>query len=142
MKGLDTLIKLHKSTLDELRKRIGKLENQKQQLIELSKKLDDDLKNEIKMASERPEMSQFFAGFSKRIQDRKKSVAGEVKKLDQQIDKLTDAARVAFGEVKKFEIAKANIEKRKQKEIVRKETAALDEVAGNQHQRKKKEFTN
>jgi len=138
MKGIDTLIKLHKSTLDELRKRIGVLENQKQQLIELSKKLDDDLKNEMKIAAQRPEMGQFFAGFSKRIQERQKGIVGEVKKLDQQIVKLTDEAREAFGEVKKFEIAKANIEKRKQKEIARKETAALDEVASNQHQRKKK----
>jgi hypothetical protein len=39
MKGLDTLIKLHKRTLDELRRKIGALENQKQQLLDTSKKL-------------------------------------------------------------------------------------------------------
>jgi flagellar export protein FliJ len=138
MKGIDTLIKLHKRTLDELRRQIGALENQKQQFLSALKKLAEDLQNEMKMASEKPEMSQFFAGFSKRIQERQRLIAEEIKKLDKQIDKLTDDARAAFGEVKKFEIAKANAEKRKQKEIARKETIALDEIASQQDQRKKK----
>jgi hypothetical protein len=141
MKGLDTLIKLHKRTLDELRRQIGVLENQKQQLLDTSKKLAEDLIHEMRMASEKPEMAQFYTGFSKRIQERQKTIALEVRKLDQQIAKLTDEARIAFGEVKKYEIAKANAEKRKQKEIARKETIMLDEIAGNQDRRKKKETT-
>jgi flagellar export protein FliJ len=138
MKGLDTLIKLHKRTLDELRRQIGVLENQKQQLLNLSQKLSEELKEEIKIATGRLDMSQFFGGFAKRIQTRQQGIAEEIKTLDKKIETLTDSARVAFGEVKKYEIAKANAEKRKQKEIMRKETSALDEVAGNQHQRKKK----
>lgn len=141
MKGLDTLIKLHKRTLDELRRRIGALENQKQQLIDTSKKLDEELLKEIQMATQKLEMSGFFAGFSKRIQERQKTIAQEVRKLDQQIAKLTDEARIAFGEVKKYEIAKANAEKRKAKERERKETILLDEIAGNQDRRKKQETT-
>jgi hypothetical protein len=141
MKGLDTLIKLHKRTLDELRRQIVVLENQKQQLLDTSQKLHEELQYEMKMAAEKPEMSGFFAGFSKRIQERQKAITQEVKKLDMVIAKLTDEARIAFGEVKKYEIAKANAEKRRQKEIARKETMVLDEIAGNQDRRKKKETT-
>lgn len=138
MKGIDTLIKLHKRTLDELRRRIVGLETQKQQLLDTSKKLDEELRYEMEMATQKLEMSGFFAGFSKRIQERQKSIAQEVKKLDKQIAKLTDEARLAFGEVKKYEIVKANAEKRAAKERERKETIALDEIAGNQDRRKKK----
>lgn len=141
MKGLDTLIKLHKRELDELRRKIGALENQKQQLLDTSKKLNDELQNEMKIAAQKPEMGGFFAGFSKRIQERQKVLAQEVRKLDQQIAKLTDEARIAFGEVKKYEIAKANAEKRAAKERARKETIELDEIASNQDRRKKKETT-
>ncbi len=141
MKGLDTLIKLHKRELDELRRKIGALENQKQQLLDTSKKLNDELQNEMKIAAQKPEMGGFFAGFSKRIQERQKVLAQEVRKLDQQIAKLTDEARIAFGEVKKYEIAKANAEKRAAKERARKETIELDEIAGNQDRRRKKETT-
>jgi flagellar FliJ protein len=136
MKGLDTLIKLHQRTLDELRRQIALLENQKQQLLELSKKLSAELKNEVAVANTQSELSQFFGGFAKRIQTRQQGIAEEVKSLDKKISVLTDSARVAFGEVKKYEIAKANAEKRKAKEVARKETAALDEIAGNQHRRK------
>jgi flagellar export protein FliJ len=141
VKGLDTLIKLHKRELDELRRKIGALENQKQQLLDTSKKLNDELQNEMKIAAQKPEMGGFFAGFSKRIQERQKVLAQEVRKLDQQIAKLTDEARIAFGEVKKYEIAKANAEKRAAKERARKETIELDEIASNQDRRKKKETT-
>lgn len=136
MKGIDTLIKLHKRTLDELRRQIVAVESQKQQLLNLSKKLSDELADEIRVATGRLDMSQFFGGFAKRIQTRQHNIAAEVKALDKQIDTLTDSARVAFGEVKKYEIAKANAEKRKAKEAARKETAELDEIAGNQHRRK------
>jgi flagellar protein FliJ len=138
MKGIDTLIKLHKRTLDELRKQIGALENQKQKLIQLSKKLDDDLRSEMKVAAETPEMGRFYTGFSKRIQERQKEIGAEVRKIDNAISALTDEAREAFGEVKKFEIVRANAEKRGQKEAARKETIALDEIAGVQDRRKKK----
>lgn len=138
MKGLDTLIKLHKRTLDELRRQIGSVENQKQQLIHLSRKLDEDLKQEMEMASQRADVSQFFGGFAKRIQKRQREIAQEIKTLDKKLDALTEAARVAFSEVKKFEIAKEKSVTRAKKEAARKEGSELDEIAGQQDSRKKK----
>ena len=138
MKGIDTLIKLHKRELDELRRRIGVFENQKQQLVNLSHKLAEELKKEIEEAGKRPEMGQFFGGFAKRIKTRQENIATEIAALDKKIDALTDEAREAFGELKKFELAKANAEKRAAKEAMRKETIALDEIASVQDRRKKK----
>src|SRR5574337_47828 len=104
MKKYDTLIKLHKRTLDELRRRMGSLENQKSQLLQLAARLREDLQREMTMAGERPEMSMFFGDFAKRIQVRQEEIGNEVLLLDQQMDKLRDEIATVFADVKKFEI--------------------------------------
>lgn len=139
MKGLDTLIKLHKRALDELRRAIGVLENQKLQLQNLSRRLADELRKEMEEAGKQPEMGQFFGGFAKRIKTRQEHIAAEIKTLDKKIDTLTDEARAAYGELKKYEVAKANAKRRAEKEALRKETIQLDEIAGQQDRRKKRQ---
>lgn len=138
MKGLDTLIKLHRRTLDELRKQIAVLENQKAQLIAASQKLDQELKDEMQAAGKQPELSGFFGGFAKRIRLRQQKIAQEIKELDKKLATLADAAQAAFGEVKKFEIARERKQRRALKEAERKDTIRLDEIAGVQDRRKKK----
>ena len=139
MKGLTTLIKLHKRTLDELRRKMVSLENQKTQLLQAIASLRSELAHEMKLAGVKPEMAQYFGGFAKRVQKRQDEITAEIRKLDQQIVKLADEIAVAYGEVKKFEIALENAKKRAEEEERRKETILLDEVAGNQHRRQKDE---
>ncbi len=136
MKGITTLIKLHKRALDGLRRKMASLENQKARLLQASKKLDDELQQEIAAASRQPEMSGFFGGFAKRIRNRQDDIAREIKKLDAAMTKLQEEIAEAFRELKKFEIAQENAKKRAQEEEKRKETILLDEVAGQQHRRK------
>ncbi len=137
MKGIDTLIKLHKRTLDELRRALVAIENQKVQLQELSAKLTADLKRELQLASTQPEMARFYGGFSKRIQERQDDIAAEIRKLDKTRDEVNDKIMEAFTELKKFEIAKENSRQRVLEETRRKEGIAMDEIASQQHHRKK-----
>lgn len=139
MKGLSTLIKLHKRKLDDLRRKMGALENQKAQLLALSARLQKELEHEIELAGLQPEMGSFFGGFAKRIQRRQEAIAEEVKSLDKQMDKLRDEIAAEFSEQKKFEIAKDNALKREEAEQNRKDTIVLDEIAQQQHRRKHKE---
>jgi len=136
MKGLNTLIKLHKRSLDELRRQMVALENQKAQLLSLSAKLKDELAAEIVTASRNPEMGNFFGNFSKRIEKRQLEIAKEVAALDKQMKDLDVQIVAAFAELKKFEIALDNAKKRKQAEADRRETGEMDEIAGQQHRRK------
>lgn len=137
MKGLATLIKLKKRALDELRRQMVALENQKQQFIELSEHLEKELKREILLLKTAPEMSVYFGNFSKRMKQRQETVTQEIKKLDKRIQKLSEEISEAFSELKKFEIAKENAEKRAAKEWQRKEMIRLDEVAIQQDRQKK-----
>ena len=139
MKGLNTLIKLAKRTLDELRRKMVAFESQKAQLQQLSARLQQELEHEIEMASKQPEMGSFFGGFSKRIQKRQEEIAAEVKKIDNEINALRDKITEAFGEQKKYEIALENSKARAKEAQNRKDTLMLDEIASQQHQRKEKE---
>lgn len=139
MKGLATLIKLHKRNLDELRRKMVSLENQKVQLRLLSAKLNEELKEEIRLASQRPEMGNFFGDFAKRIKTRQEDIAAEIKALDKQMEKLQDEIAAEFAEVKKFEIAQENERLRARAKEARKETIVLDEIASQQHRRKEEE---
>ena len=139
MKGLATLIKLHKRMVDDLRRKMGLLESQKSQLQQASAKLQEELQREIALAAKQPEMAGFFGGFAKRIQNRQKDIAGEIKKLDADMAKLQVEITEAFGELKKYEIARDNAKAREKEEENRKETIALDDIAGTQHRRKEKE---
>ena len=136
MKGLKTLIKLNKRTLDDLRRKMGALENQKNQLLLLSKTLHEELVREMELATKTPEMQNFFGDFAKRIKNRQTEIAKEVQALDKQMDALRAEISEAFSELKKYEIALENANLRLAQAEQRKETIELDEIASQQHIRK------
>jgi hypothetical protein len=139
MKGLATLIKLHKRTLDELRRSMVSLENQKAQLIQLAERLKEELRREIELAGSQIEMAHFFGDFAKRMRARQDEVAAEITEVEKKIVKLNDQIAEAFAELKKFEIAQANAKQRAAEAARRKEDLMLDEIAAQQHRRKNAE---
>lgn len=136
MKTLDTLIRLHKRTLDELRRNMGVLELQKSQLQQTIQALQKDLDTEVELAGKQPEMANFFGGFAKRIKKRQEDIRLEISVLDKKITALNNEIFEAFTELKKYEIAKENAKLRVQEVEKRKETLMLDEIAAQQYQRK------
>lgn len=135
MKGLATLIKLHKRDLDVIRRKMVALENQKAQLEQLLIRLQEELKKEIALAGKTPEMGAFFGDFAKRIRGRQEQVHSEIQAIDKKIAVVRDEIAVAFGEIKKFEIALENAKKRKLAAQNRRDTIVLDEIASQQHHR-------
>lgn len=139
MKGLATLIKLHKRALDELRRKMTSLENQKVQLQKLSAKLKEDVALEMHLAGKQPEMGNFFGDYAKRMKLRQQEISGEITSLDAQMGKLGSEIAAAFAELKKFEIAQENARKRALEAEKRRETVDMDEIAAQQFQRRKEE---
>jgi len=136
MKGLATLIKLHKRTLDELRRRMVNLENQKSELQRLSTALNEELRTEMALATKTAEMRNFFGDFAKRIKARQDKIASEIIALDKQMERLRIEISEAFTELKKFEIAQENAKLREKEAASRKETIEMDEIAAQQYSRK------
>ena len=131
MKSLNTLIKIHNSELDELRKQIVKCEEDKERLIYYNNKMEEELAVEHNLASKDPEMGIVFANYRRLIRDRQAVIAASLQDLSKQIEKLKDDITLKFGEVKKFEIILANklLEETKQSRAL--ETRQLDEIAVN-----------
>ncbi len=136
MKTLDTLIRLHKRTLDGLRRRMVELETQKSQLQQAILNLQKELDTEVALAGKQPEMANFFGEFAKRIKNRQENLRQEIHALDAKITELNKEIFEAFAELKKYEIAKENAKQRARQEEKRKETLMLDEIAAQQYQRK------
>ncbi|MEQ1789666.1 MAG: flagellar FliJ family protein [Rickettsiales bacterium] len=134
MKTLDTLIRLHKRTLDELRRSMGALELQKGQLQQAIITLQEELNTEVSLAGKQLEMATFFGGFAKRIKKRQEDIQQEIRAVDKKIIELNKEIFEAFTELKKYEIAKENAKIRAQEEEKRKETLMLDEIASQQYQ--------
>lgn len=136
MKSLNTLIRLQSRKVDELRRRFGQLENQKQQLISRSDALAEELKKEVEMAGKSPEMGAFFGGFADRIKSRRADIALEIAKVEKQIAELSEQVRAAFSELKKFEIVRDQRLAAKRAKEAKQEAEALDEMAILMHGRK------
>lgn len=137
MKTLNTLIRLHKRTLDELRRNMTALENQKIQLQQTIITLQKELDTEVSLAGKQLEMANFFGGFAKRIKNRQENIHKEIIALDGKIEALNKEIFTAFAELKKYEIARENARLKAAEEEKRKETLLLDEIASRQHQRNK-----
>lgn len=139
MKTLNTLIRLHKRTLDELRRNMVALENQKTQLQQTIKSLQNELEKEVALAGKQVEMANFFGEFAKRIRGRQDVIHQEIRGIDGKIEALNKEIFEAFTELKKYEIASENLKLRMLEEEKRKETLMLDEIAAQQFQRKPEE---
>lgn len=139
MKGIDTLIRLAKRSLDELRKKQVAMETEKDQLQRAIQSLDNQMRNEMALAAKAPEMGSFYGGFAKRIKERQATLREEVKGVEKRLAKLSEEIMEAFADLKKYEIARDNAKARAKAELARKETIMFDEIAATQFTRKQKE---
>lgn len=128
IKGLHTLIRLHKRHLDVLRRSLGELERKKADLLAISAKLERELQEELILANTQLEMSSFFGDFADRIAKKQQQIAEDVAKLDELIIQLTDQIAEQFSEMKKYELARDAIIAREKEEASRKERILLDEI--------------
>lgn len=136
MRSLRTLIKLHKQTLDQLRRALAVLESQKAQLQQAIVRLKEELQHELALAGKTPELGAFFGDFAKRVRAREEALVMEIRKLDEQMNELREKIRIEFGEQKKYEIAleqRMQARRAKQNKL---EQELLDEIALQQHGRK------
>lgn len=128
MKGINTLIKLHKRQLDLLRRQLVDLERQKERLIEASRLVEQELEAEIELASKYPEMGNFFGNFAERIKLRQQKIHFEIELLDGTMNEVREQITVGFSELKKFEIAKEQMLRRKKEADDRTEQMLMDEL--------------
>lgn len=137
MKELLTLIRLHQNELDELRRQLVSLEEQREKLIQLATRIHEELLHEREAAMSQPQMGAYLVDYEKRVKERQTEIAKETVRLDQQIDQLSAAISESFSELKKYEIVRDQRMEAERLKRAKQDQAALDEAGANQFGRQK-----
>lgn len=137
VKGLNTLIKIQRREIDEVRKQIVFTEQQKEALEMLAKGLAEELERELELAVEYVVVGNFFGNYSERIRKRQEIIAQEIKTLNRRLLELNNDMAVKFGEMKKLEIARDNRLAAARETARKKEEQMFDEIGITQFARAK-----
>ncbi len=133
MKGVATLIRLHQWQLDQKRRELGSLERLKASFLGQLGKLEQDLVVEQQVAAG-TEIGMFaYANYAVGVVSRRDTLNKSIEEVDQQIANKHAEVTSAFHEVKRYEIALRESERRREVALARKEQMDLDEVALNIH---------
>jgi flagellar export protein FliJ len=136
MKGLPSLVRLHRWQLEEERKVLARLLAARHELESQIKTVRSDVARERKNATENLEWSFAFPPYADAAQFRVEQINKKIDELDGSIGEAEERVSAAFKELKKYETALENQLERERLEAERKEQIVLDEIALNAHRRK------
>lgn len=136
-KGLKTLIRLAKFTVDERRRVLTALQNAEDQVIAEIANAERQFKEEQRLASEDAAgIGYLYGAYQRAWMDRRENLERSLHALRAQIEGARDALTEAFRELKTYEITQKERERKEREEEDRKEQVALDEMGQQMHQRK------
>ena len=139
MKGLKTLIRLHKSEVDERRRRLTELQSMAEGLEEERRRFEERVLEEQRVASLSLETSLTYAAFARQVIDRREQYAAAKREVERRIALAEAAVTEAFQELKRFELAEEDRVRREQARLKHAEALMLDEVASQRFQRNQAE---
>ncbi len=139
-KGLKTLIRLSKWTVDEKQRILVALQGREDEIISWIEQLDVQLKEEQRIASEDATGVGFtYGNFANAWLNRREQLLSMLEMIRAEIIRAREDLALAFNELKTYEITQRERERRDQAERDKKEQNFLDEIGLNIHRRKDKE---
>ncbi len=137
MTALGSLVRVHTWALDEKRRTLGGLEQLAEKLRNDLEDLEAELRREQTAATGSIEGTIAFPAFVAAALERRKRLRVSIANLDLAIEAAREEAREAYQEVKKYELARDNYERRERDRLALRERNALDELGATLHRRKK-----
>jgi flagellar export protein FliJ len=128
MKALDTLIRLRQQTLDRQRQALAALRSRRDGIDQEAAALETQLVTEQALAASEPDLMFSYGGFARKVIDERARLAHLADELDGEIDAAIGEVRVAFTELRKFEIARDHRLQREHDERERTEQKAVDDL--------------
>jgi uncharacterized protein (UPF0335 family) len=138
VKALQTLIRLHKRQLDELKRQQAELDREREALMAAHDRLEVELAVEAAQTEQQPTLSRFFAQYAKKVRERQRLLLAEVARVDKALAEVAEKITEGFGELKKFEIARDNELSRRHVAAEKRDQQALDATAIDRFSRKGK----
>jgi flagellar export protein FliJ len=137
MSALGSLVRVHTWALNEKRQTLTGLEELGEKLRNDLEGLEAELRREQSAATGSIEGTIAFPAFVAAALERRKRLRVSIANLDLAIEAAREEVREAYQEVKKYELARNNHERREQDRLALRERKALDELAATLHRRKK-----
>jgi flagellar FliJ protein len=139
MKTLRSLIRLHRAQLDERRRELVAVESRRAEVELARQRMEQQLLDEQRVAAGNFELSFGYPNYARAVLQRRQAFAEQLAQLDAEIAKAVAAVADTFQEVKRYETALDNHQRRLRAEEEHRHQAALDEIALTMHRRKEQE---
>lgn len=128
-KDLKNLIRLNEWEVDEKRRKLGELLRLMANLEAQEKALEEELVREQAEAGSSPvEAGLLYGAYAETVIERRERIRDSIEKMESAIEEAREELRLAYLELKKFEVAQENRQRKLAKEAARRETMEYDEI--------------
>lgn len=128
-KDLQNLIRLNEWEVDEKRRKLGELLRLMANLEAQAKALEEELVREQREAEQQPvEGGLLYGAYAENVIERRERLKESMDQMEVAIEEAREDLRVAYLELKKYEVAQENRDRRLAKEAARRETMEFDEI--------------
>ncbi len=136
MTDLRPLIRYHKWRLDEKQRALAELRNHEDHILGEGERLEESIKAEQRTAGANYEVSFGYGNFARAAIGQREHIARALADIRARISVAADELAEAFREVKTYELAQEERNKREAEERRHKENLDLDETAQIGHRRR------
>jgi flagellar export protein FliJ len=136
VRALPNLIRLNKWALDEARRKVGDLETLKASFRKEVAELDDELGREQHAARGSMDSLITLQGYYQHVRERRGRLERSIAEVDAALELAREETAEAYRELKKYETALENLQKRERADAEKKEQTELDDVGIDMHRRK------
>ncbi|MBI1208483.1 MAG: hypothetical protein GC191_14520 [Azospirillum sp.] len=137
MNDLRAVIRLHRWQLDEKQRALAELRNLEARLHAESERLEEEIRREQQTVRSSGEIAFTYAGFAQAAIGRRERIAQSIAQVETQVAAAVEEMATVFQEVKRYELAQEERDRRDREKQRRRETALLDETAAVGFQRKR-----
>ena len=137
MSTLGSLVRVHTWALDEKRQTLAGMERLAEKLENDLRDLEAELLRERSAATGSVEGTIAFPAFVAAALERRKKLLVSIANLELAIDAAREEVRESYREVKKYELARDNEERRERDRLALRERNTLDELGMTLHRRNK-----
>ena len=141
MKSRESLIRLHRFKVDEIRRRLKLLDDMRADLAKKMSDLEIMMQEEQRRAAHSDLGRLAYPSFARSVVLRRENIQRSIDEIEREAAQVTENLQAAFRELKKYEIAAENISERERVEVARQVQAELDDIAMSRHVRKAPEET-
>lgn len=135
-KDLSTLIRLSKWEVDEKRRALSALYAREEQILAVLRDMEARLKAEQANLQSNMALAVTWAAYYENYCSRRDDTNRQLAEVRRQIELARDDLAEGYRQLKTYETAQANRERREREELDRKERIFLDEIGLQRHQRK------